>query len=82
MIRISISLEDAKPRSGTKIAYQAFPEIDATEKELDTSNLIIAFCSLLSNPVFLDLINPLVQKELVMLHEEQTAAIRGSLRTM
>lgn len=81
-IRISVDLEDAAPRRGTKIAYQAFPDTKATEEEINTSNVILAFCSLLSNTAFIDMIKPMIERELVIMRQEQDAAIEGSNRIM
>ena len=82
-IKIEIDLKDAKPdRQGCLIGYQAFPEDGATWEEINTSNVIIALCSLLSDPDFLDMIAPRIEKEMKIMRDEQDAALAGSPKVM
>ena len=81
-IRIEIDIIDAMPRSGCNIGYQARPGEHATEEEISTSNVIIAFCSLLSDPDFVDYIAPHIEKELQQLEKYQKAAMVGSKQVM
>jgi hypothetical protein len=81
-IEIRINVEDATPGAGCNIAYQAFPSEGMTMEEVSTSNVVIAFCNLLSDPSFIDLISYRIEKEIKSMHIEQDAALAGSDQVM
>jgi hypothetical protein len=78
MIKVVIEIEETHSRPGTDIAYQSHPGDNVTQQEIDSANVVIAFCSLLSNDAFVRIITPMIEAELDAMHVEQDAALQGS----
>jgi hypothetical protein len=82
MIKVIIEIEETPSRPGTTIAYQSHLGDNVTQQEINSANVVIAFCSLLSDSTFTDIVMPMIDVELDAMRVEQEAALQGSTWVM